>query len=236
MSLWLRVDNFIRIGGKMERITINAEKREEFGKGASRGLRRKNMIPAIIYRGGGSLPIKFSKKELAQFINTIAGEQAMVNLQFADGESRLALMKDYQIDPIKGELLHADFFEVSLTEEVKVTIHITAVGESIGVKRDGGILQYLLREIEVECLPDKVPGHVEIDISGLEIGQSVRISDLKLGEGIKILNDPEEVIVNIIAPAVEEAPPAEVVAAPEVTEPEVTKKGKKEEKEVEESK
>jgi large subunit ribosomal protein L25 len=198
--------------------------------------RGRNMIPAIIYRGGGSLPIKFSKKELAQFINTIAGEQAMVNLQFADGESRLALMKDYQIDPIKGELLHADFFEVSLTEEVKVTIHITAVGESIGVKRDGGILQYLLREIEVECLPDKVPGHVEIDISGLEIGQSVRISDLKLGEGIKILNDPEEVIVNIIAPAVEEAPPAEVVAAPEVTEPEVTKKGKKEEKEVEESK
>lgn len=221
----------------MDRITINAEKREEFGKGAARSLRRKDMIPAIIYRGGGSLPIKFSKKELAQFINTTAGEQVMVNLQFADGESRLALMKDYQVDPIKGELLHADFFEVSLTEEVRVTIHITAIGEAIGVKRDGGILQYLIREIEVECLPDKIIGHIETDISGLEIGQSVRVSDLKLGEGIKILNDPEEVIVNIIAPAVvEEAPPAEAAAAPEITEPEIAKKGKKEEKEVEETK
>jgi len=221
----------------MDRITINAEKREEFGKGAARGLRRNNMIPAIIYRGGGSLPLKFSKKELAQFINTTAGEQVMVNLQFADGESRLALMKDYQVDPIKGELLHADFFEVSLTEEVKVTVHITAIGDSIGVKRDGGILQYLLREIEVECLPDKIPGHIETDISGLEIGQSVRVSDLKLGEGIKVLNNPEEVIVNVIAPAVEAAPPAEAAAAaaPEVTEPEVTKKGKKEEKEEKEA-
>jgi len=214
----------------MDRITINAEKREEFGKGASRSLRRKDMIPAILYRGGRSLPIKFSKKEFARFINTTAGEKVMVNIQFADGESRLALMKDYQVDPVKGELLHADFFEVSLTEKVKVTIHVTPVGESIGVKRDGGILQYLLREIEVECLPDKIPGRIEIDISGLEIGQSTHISDLKLGEDVKILNNPEEVLFNVIAPAVEEvAPAAEVSTAPEVTEPEVIKKGKKEE-------
>lgn len=213
----------------MERITINAEKRKEFGKGAARNLRRKNMIPAILYRGGDSLPVKFSQKELAQFINTTAGEQVMVTLQFADGESKLALVKDYQLDPIKGELLHADFFEVSLTEEIKVTVHIAAVGEPIGVKRDGGILQYLLRKIEVECLPDRIPGHIKIDISGLEIGQSLHVSDLKLGEGIKVLTDPDEVIVNIIAPVVEEVAPVEVAAAPEVAEPEVIKKGKKEE-------
>jgi large subunit ribosomal protein L25 len=218
----------------MERITINTEKREEFGKGVARNLRRKNMIPAILYRGGNSLPIKFFQKELAQFINTTAGEQVMVTLQFADGESRLALVKDYQLDPTKGELLHADFFEVSLTEEVKVTVHITTVGEAIGVKRDGGILQYLLREIEVECLPDRIPGHIKMDISGLEIGQSLHVSDLKLGEGIKVFTDPDEVIVNIIAPAVEEVAPTEVAAAPEVAEPEVIKKGKKEEEVVEE--
>lgn len=215
----------------MESITINAEKREEFGKGGARGLRRSNMIPAILYRAGKSVPIKFSKKELTQFINTTAGEQVMVNLRFADGENRLALMKDYQLEPTRGELLHADFFEVSLTEEVKVTVHITTVGEAIGVKRDGGILQYLLREIEVECLPDRIPGHIKIDISGLEIGQSLHVSDLKLGEGVKVLNSPEEVIFNVIAPAVEEvAAPVEAVApAPEVAEPEVIKKGKKEE-------
>jgi large subunit ribosomal protein L25 len=216
----------------MERITINAEKREEFGKGAARGLRRKNMIPAILYRGGGSIPIKFSKKELMQFINRTYGEQIMVNLQFADGESKLALVKDYQVDPTRGELLHADFFEVSLTEKVRVTVHVTTVGEPIGVKRDKGILQYLLREIEVECLPDRIPGHIKIDISELEIGQSFHVSDLKLEEDIKVLTAHDEVIVNVIAPVVEveEAAPAEA-AAPEVTEPELIKKGKKEEEE-----
>lgn len=215
----------------MERITINAEKREEFGKGAARNLRRNDMIPAILYRGGGSIPIKFSKKELSQFINKTAGEQMMINLKFADGGSKPALMKDYQVDPVNGELLHADFFEVSLTEEVKVTVHVTTIGEPVGVKRDKGILQYLLREIEVECLPDRIPGHIRIDISGLEIGQSFRVSDLKVEEGIKILSDPEEVIVNIIAPAVEAevVAPAEAITAPEAAEPELIKKGKKEE-------
>lgn len=215
----------------MERITLNTEKREEVGKGAARALRRKNMIPAVLYRGGDSLPIKFPMGELLQFINVTVGEQVIANLQFSDGSNKLALMKDYQIDPLKGALLHADFFEVSLTEEVRVTVHTTIAGESIGVKRDGGILQYLLREIEIECLPDKIPGHIEIDISGLEIGQSVHVSDLKLGEGVTVLNDPDEVIVNVVAPEVEEVVPAEAAAAPEVTEPEVIKKGKKEEEE-----
>jgi large subunit ribosomal protein L25 len=217
----------------MERISISVEKREEVGKGAARSLRRKNIIPAVLYRAGDSFPVQFSKKDLSQFINATAGEQIMVNLQFGDGSSRFALMKDYQSDPANGELLHADFFEVSLTEEVTVTVHVTLVGEPIGVRRDGGILQYLLREIEVECLPAKIPGHVEVDISNLEIGQSIRVGDLKLGEGITVLNEPDEVIINIVAPAVEEAAPVEA-AAPEIKEPEVIKKGKKEEEEKEE--
>ena len=214
----------------MERMSISVEKREEVGKGAARSLRRNNMIPAVIYRAGDSLPVQFSKKDLSRFINATAGEQIMVDLQFGDGSSRFALMKDYQTDPVDGELLHADFFEVSLTEEVEVTVHITLVGEPIGVRRDGGILQYLLREIEVECLPDKIPGHIEVDVSNLEIGQSIRVGDLRPGEGIKVLNDPDEVIINIVAPAVEEAAPVEA-AAPEIKEPEIIKKGKKEEEE-----
>jgi large subunit ribosomal protein L25 len=219
----------------MERITITVEKREEVGKGAARSLRRNNMIPAVIYRAGDSLPIKFSKKDLSRLINATAGEQVMVNLQFGDGSSKLTLMKDYQLDPVKGDLLHADFFEVSLTEEVTVTVHVTFVGEPIGVRRDSGILQYLLREIEVECLPDKIPGHIEVDISGLEIGQNIRVVDLKPEEGIKVLTDPDVVIVNVIAPVVEEVAPVEAVA-PEIKEPEVIKKGKKEEVVEEEAK
>lgn len=214
----------------MERLTLNVEKREEKGKGAVRSLRRRDMIPAILYRGGDSLPIKIPKKEISHFINTTAGEQTIINLQFSDGGSKLALMKDYQVDPTKRELLHADFFEVSLTEKVRVRVHITTTGEPIGVKRDGGVLQNLLREIEIECLPDKIPGHVKTDISGLEIGQSLHVGDLQLAEGIKILTEASEVIANVIAPVVEEVAPEEVVAAaPEVAEPEVIKKGKKEE-------
>jgi len=220
----------------MESITIKTEKREECGKGAARSLRRKSMIPAILYRDGSSTPIKFSKKDLTKFLNTSAGTQIMVNLEFKDGDSKLALMKDYQIDPVKGEFLHADFFEVSLTEKVKVTVHITIVGEPIGVKRDKGILQHLTREIEVECLPDRIPNNIEIDISGLEIGQSFHVNDIKLEDDIKILTNPEEALVTIIAPVIEEvAVPTEETAEvaeaiePEGAEPEVIKKGKKEE-------
>jgi large subunit ribosomal protein L25 len=220
----------------MERVTIHVDKREEKGKGAARSLRRNEMIPAVLYRGGGSVPIKINKKEILQFINTTSGEQSMVNLQFADGDSKLALMKEFQVDPAKRELLHADFFEVSLTEKLKLSVHISTTGEPIGVKRDGGILQNVLREIEIECLPDKIPAHIKVDISKLEIGQSFHVRDLDLGSDIKIFTDPHEVISNIIAPLVEEVAPAEAAAAPEVAEPEIAKKGKKEEEKEEEKK
>jgi large subunit ribosomal protein L25 len=212
----------------MERITINVQKREEKGKGAARSLRRSEMIPAVLYRGGDSLPIKFPKKEITQFINTTAGDQIMVSLKFAEGENKLALMKEFQVDPVNRELLHADFFEVSLTEKVKVSVHVGTIGEPIGVKRDGGLLQHVIRDIEIECLPDKIPGHVKVDISKLEIGQSFHVSGIDLGEDVKILTDPAEVIVNIVAPAVEAAP-VEAAAPVETAEPEVVKKGKKEE-------
>ena len=212
----------------MERITIQAEKREETGKGAARSMRRQDMIPAVLYREGNSLPIKLPKKDFIQFINKTMGQQVMVNLQFADGQNKLALMKEFQVDPTKRELLHADFFEISLTEEVKLSIHIVTTGDPVGVKRDGGIFQHVLREIEIECLPDKIPGNVQIDITPLEIGQSFHVKDLAIGEGIKVLSESDEVICTVVAPVVEEAP-AEEEAAPESAEPELIKKGKKEE-------
>ncbi len=213
----------------MERVSITAEKREEHGKGAARSLRREGMVPAVLYREGKSQPIKLSKKELARLINSVSGEQVMVNLEFGDGEKKLALLKEYQKDPIKGELLHTDFFEVSLTEEVRITVHVSVAGEPIGVKRDGGILQHTLREIEIECLPDKIPAKVEVDISNLEIGQALHVSDIKFEEGVKVLTDQGDVIANVIAPVVEAEPAAAEAAPVEPTEPEVMKKGKKEE-------
>lgn len=214
----------------MERVSITAEKREEHGKGVARSLRRAGMVPAVVYRGGESQLIKLSKRDLTRLINSVGGEQVMVDLQFADGEKKLALLKDYQKDPIRGELLHSDFFEVSLTEEVRITVHVATLGEPIGVKRDAGILQHTLREIEIECLPDKIPGKIEIDISKLEIGQSIHVRDLRFEEGVKVLTDPGDVIVTVIAPIAEEVAPVAVEAAPaEAAEPEVVKKGKKEE-------
>ncbi|MDO9289247.1 MAG: 50S ribosomal protein L25 [Thermodesulfovibrionales bacterium] len=219
----------------MERATLNVEKRDKTGKGIARSLRRQGMIPAVIYRDGGSLPISISKKAMAEFIDATSGEHTVVNLNFSDGDKKLAILKEFQLDPLKGDILHTDFFEVSLTEKVTVNVRVMTLGEPIGVKRDGGILQHVLREVEIECLPDKIPGHFEIDISKLETGQAVHVKDISIGEGIKLLTEPDEVIVNVIAPAVEkeEAAPAEgvVATAPAMVEPEVVKKGKKEEKE-----
>lgn len=225
----------------MERVTLNVGKRDKAGKGIARALRRQGMIPAIIYRGGGSLPIAISKKAMAEFIDSTAGEHTVVNLKFSDGDRKLAILKEYQTDPLNGDILHTDFFEISLTEKVTVNVRIVTHGEPIGVKRDGGILQHVLREIEIKCLPDKIPGHLEADISKLEIGQYIHVKDIQVGEGIEVITTPDEILVNVVAPAVEKEPeaPAEGIvaaAAPETVEPEVIKKGKKEEKEEAEGK
>jgi large subunit ribosomal protein L25 len=215
----------------MERVTIQAYRRETTGKGAARSLRRKGELPAVIYRAGISEPIKVPSKEFLKLLKKTRGENILVNLQFPEG-SRLAVIKDYQLDPVTGDLLHTDFQEVLLTEKIRVTLKVITTGVPKGVKEQGGILQHALREIEIEALPDRIPGHIEVDVSGLSVGQSIHVSDLKLEEGIKVLTEPEEVIATVTAPVVEEVAPA--APAPEVTEPEVIKKGKKEEPEAEE--
>ncbi|MCL4537520.1 MAG: 50S ribosomal protein L25 [Nitrospirae bacterium] len=209
----------------MERVTLNVEKRGRAGKGGARSLRREGVIPAVLYRGGNSMPVQLSGKELSQFISKTAGEQVIVNLQFSD-DMKQAIVKDYQVDPVMGSLLHVDFQEISATEAIKVMVHVVIRGEAIGVKRDKGVLQHGLREIEIECLPDKIPGHIDVDVTNLGIGQSIHVSDLKLGEGIRVLTDTHEVIASVIAIKEEVAAP---VAPTEAVEPEVIKKGKKEE-------
>ena len=212
----------------MERISIKAEKRGSSGKGAARSLRRNGIIPAVLYREGSSMAIQLDKAELGRFLHQSGGEQVIVNLAFPGGEDRLALVKDYQVDPIKRELLHTDFFEVSLKQMIKVVAAVHIVGEPIGVKRDGGTLQYGVSEIEIECLPDSIPGHIDVDVSGLAAGHSMHVRDLILPEGIKVLTPAEEAVATVAAPKAEEevaaAAPAEGTA-----EPEVIKKGKEKE-------
>jgi large subunit ribosomal protein L25 len=217
----------------MEKVTLNAHARTGVGKSAARGLRRDRFIPCIIYRKGKTTPIQIPRKELVNFINSTSGEQVLVNLKFSDGESRLAIVKDYQTHPVKGELLHTDFYEVSLTEKLKISVAVVLTGLAIGVKRDGGILQTGIRMVELECLPDRIPSHIEVDVTTLEVNHSVHVSDIRVGEGVKLLTDIHEVLATILLPAkaVAEVAEGEAPAAGELKEPEVMKKGKEEKEE-----
>lgn len=210
----------------MERISLDVSARQKAGKGVARALRRKGFVPAVLYRKGNSMALQLSAKEISRLISRIAGEQVIVDLKFPN-EIKQAIIKDYQRDPVYGELLHVDFQEISATESVKVAVHLVIKGEPIGVKRDKGVLQYGIRDIEIECLPDRIPGHIDVDVSNLGLGQSIHVRDIKLSEGIKILTDPNDVIASVTA--VKE----EISAAPtsEIAEPEVIKKGKKVEEE-----
>ncbi len=214
----------------MEQHTINVESREAKGKGAARSLRRAESIPAVIYREGKSTPLTINRKEMVKFIRKTSGEQVIVDITFPDKTVKKALLKEYQLDPVRGDLLHADFFEVSMTETLRVNVQVTTTGEAIGIKRDKGILQHERSEIEVECLPTDIPGHLEVDISNLEIGQSVHVSDVVIPEGVKVLTDPDETIALVNAPILEmEVEEAEEGEEAEGAEPEVAKKGKEEE-------
>ena len=219
----------------MEKVTLSVEKRERLGKGGARSLRGGGGIPAIVYRGGNSTAVQLSRKELALFISKTAGEQVIVDLQFPEG-TKQAILKDYQVDPATGGLLHADFQEISATEAIKVTVHVVIKGEAIGVKRDKGILQHGLREIEVECLPDKIPGHFDVDVSNLLIGHSLHVRDLQIAEGIRVLTDPDEVLAGVVGVKEEVIAAPEAAAAEAAAEPEVIKKGKKTEEEEEKEK
>jgi large subunit ribosomal protein L25 len=198
----------------MEKLNLTVQKRDTRGKGAARELRRGGFTPAVVYRGGDSLPVQIAAKEMSKFINKTSGEQVLVTLDLAEG-SRQAILKEYQKDPITGELLHVDFQEILATEEIEISVHVVTTGECIGVKRDKGILQYGIREIEIKCLPDKIPGHVTVDVTNLLIGKTVHVGDLSLAEGIKVLTDPGELIVAVIALKEEVVAAPEAIAVPE---------------------
>lgn len=207
----------------MERFVLNFLEREKSGTGAARQLRREGFIPCIIYRGGESVPIQISSREILPFMNIATREKLFVTLKSENVEKK-AILKDYQVDPITGKLLHVDFMEVSATEKIRVTIPIMLIGEPIGVKQDKGVLQHGISEVEIEATPEKIPGHIEVDVSHLEVGDAIHVKDIKFEEGIKVLSDPDEVIATVTF----EAEEAEVATSTgETVEPEVIKKGKK---------
>ncbi|GBD96375.1 MAG TPA: 50S ribosomal protein L25 [Nitrospirae bacterium] len=222
----------------MEKILVKADKRPESGKGSARSLRRMGLLPAIVYSDGNSTPIKINGKEMTKLIYSGGGEHALITIELNEDGTKTSehsvLVKDFQRDPVSEELLHVDFIEISLKKVVKVTVPVVIVKQPAGVKM-GGILQYRLREVEVECLPTVIPDRIEVDAEFVEIGNSLHVSDLPVQEGVTLLTNPAEIILLVSSPVAEEAP-AEA-AGEEAAEPELVKaKGKEGEEQQKEEK
>jgi len=220
-------------------ITINASAREGVGKGPARRLRAQGMIPAAVYgEGGEASAVAINAKELATILRSGSGQNTIfkIALPQSDDEPANVIIKDYQVDPIKGRLLHADLLRLSMTTLTRVDVSVETLGEPAGVKSEGGILEVQLREIEVECLPGDIPQHLQVDVSHLQIGDHVTVADLVYDrEKVKVLADEHQIVAGVLAPRmVEEVAPAAVVAEGEeapAAEPEVIKKGGKGEEE-----
>jgi len=218
----------------MEKIALTAQVREKAGKGVARGLRRNQMVPAVLYSHGKSMPISMGNKDVTKILNTEGGEHALINLKVEggkEGTDKLALIKDYQIDPRNGALIHVDLMEVAMNEKVKIPVAVHLSGSSIGVK-EGGILQHGVREVEIECLPNEIPEHLEVNISELKVNESIHVRDIKVAEGVRILTDGDATIATIQPPISDAKLEAMLAAAPaaaaEAGEPELVKKPKKE--------
>ncbi len=213
----------------MEEIFLDAQAREDLGRGKVKDLRGQGYIPAVVYaQGKESLAIKVSHHELLQLVHQHRIEGIVINLKVKDDKkqkSRPCLIKEIQYDPVHDDIIHVDFNEISLTKEIKVNVPVIAKGEPVGVKQEGGSLEHILWEIEVECLPTNIPKNIEVDVAQLKIGDSVHIKDLILPSGVKVLDDPGAIVLSVAAPMKEEVPvvPAE---GEEVQEPEVIKEKK----------
>jgi large subunit ribosomal protein L25 len=219
----------------MAEIVVNAKGRDDRGKNAARRLRRQGLVPGIVYGGkGGNIAVAVDPKALQKVLRSEAGRNTILKLDIAGAGATNAILKDLQVDPIKDSLLHADFYRIAMDVAIRVTVPINIRGEARGVKVDGGILELITREIEVECLPGDIPERIDVDVSDLGLNGALRVSDLPANAKVKILESPDQVVVHVVSIKEEEAPaPAaiavegEAAAAP--AEPEVLKKGKKEE-------
>jgi large subunit ribosomal protein L25 len=216
----------------MAEVTLEVSRREATGKGVARKLRREGKIPAVVY-GGHRDPVSITvdRKSVSELITKSEhGARSIFLLKMAGtDQQRHAMIKDIQIDPISRRMTHVDFVRIVMNEVVRVTIPVLPQGTAVGVKH-GGLLDFQVRELHVECLPTAIPDGVPVDLEALDVHDYLRISDLKIPEGVKVLDDPERVVVGVTvarAEVVAEAPVEEVAPA----EPEVIKKGKVEEPE-----
>lgn len=183
---------------------IKAEKRDVFGRNASRRLRREGMIPAILYGGDVSnVPLTLRKQDVFMILRSDTGENTVFQVSF-DSESRDVMIKELQKDPVTDEILHADFIHITMDKVIQVSVPVVSMGEAVGVKTEGGFVDFVTREVAVECLPKDIPEHIEIDISSLRLRQSFKAGDITLPEGVKLITSSDTILVLIEVPLKEE--------------------------------
>lgn len=216
--------------------TLEATRRDQFGRNNAGRLRRSGRIPAVLY-GGASRegePVAVDPKALMQILHSDSGVNTLIALKLEGAGDTRVLVKEYQLDPVNHQLLHADFYRVAMDRVLRVTVPVHLTGEPKGVKAEGGVLEFVNRDVVIECLPADIPEHLTVDVSELMINDGIRVRDLDTGGKWKAMSDQDMLVVHVVAPKAEvEAAPAEAAAAIPAApaEPEVIKKGKVEKEE-----
>jgi large subunit ribosomal protein L25 len=211
---------------------LEAQPRTSGNKNDARRVRRDGKLPAVLYGAGkDALSVSLDPRQVARILHSQTGHNTIFDLALNGGERTKAMIVDWQYEPIKGALLHIDLKRIAMDQRLKVAVPIVLKGEAAGVKQQGGILEQIFREVEVECLPSDIPSSIDVDVSELVFGTVLRVSDLPHDPKLKFLSDPNQPVAHIITVKEEVAPTPEAVAAEATaapTEPEVIKKGKQE--------
>jgi large subunit ribosomal protein L25 len=215
---------------------LEAQARDTFGKNEARRTRRGGQVPGVLYGGDGkgATPIAVQPKALLKILHSESGQNTLISLKLAGAGDNRVLVKDFQLDPITHEVLHVDFLKIAMDKLLQVTIPIVVHGEPKGVKQQGGVLEFIRREVVIEVLPADIPEHIDVDVSELMLHQGIRVRDVVTNPKFKPVSELDLMLVHVIMPKVEEvAAPADAAAAATATpaEPEVMKKGKKDEEE-----
>lgn len=205
--------------------TIEAQQRDPGGKNVNRRLRLAGKIPAVVYGPGKQArPVSVNPGAVKDILYSESGRNTIFSVSVDGTEPVNVMIKDYQLDPVKGRLIHADFLEIAMDRLLELTVNVEIVGEAEGVKVDGGIMDIVTRSIQVQCLPADIPESIKVDVSHLKINDYIRVKNISADAKVKILTDAEIVVVTIVPPIKEEVPAVEAPAA--AAEPEVIKKGK----------
>ena len=218
--------------------TLSVTTRQTRGKNCARRLRVDGQVPAVVYGGESkdSIAVSVDPKSLLRILQSDSGVNTLIDLQLDNGDASQVLVKNFQLDPVSNQLLHVDFYRLAMDKIIAVTVPVTLIGEAPGVKQQGGLLDFITREIQIECLPAEIPEHIEVNVSELEIGDGVRVREVVKGVTWTPISDLEMLLVHVTPPKVEEEETADEEAAVEglaategeSAESDISKKGKDE--------